>query len=140
MKINSYPALILFMSIGLAGCKQRSSAPDYPDEVYYRNAIMNKDKISAASKRALERNYDQGPEWFVEFRTAELIGDFAYEASLMISIMFTIPGPLAKPLTGTGDPERKVFPWDKTEIWYATSTDVWEWEEQGQAVDGTTGP
>ena len=34
----------------------------------------------------------------------------------------------------TGDPEAKVFPWDKTEVWYATSTDGIEWKEQGLAV------
>ena len=34
----------------------------------------------------------------------------------------------------TGDPDAKVFPWDYTEIWYATSKDGYEWKEQGLAV------
>lgn len=35
---------------------------------------------------------------------------------------------------GSGDPSQKVFPWDLTEVWYATSKDGWVWEEQGLAV------
>ena len=146
MRINLYPVLLLFLLIGLAGCKPRSSALDYPDEVYYRNAIMNKDKMSLASKRALEQNYDQGPEWFVEFKTDELKGDFAYEEGVTRrdpTRVITIDGKYYVYYSratgetfgfGTGDPEKKVFPWDKTEVWYATSTDGWDWKEQGQAV------
>ena len=41
---------------------------------------------------------------------------------------------------GTGDPEAKVFPWDLSEVWYATSVDGWDWQEQGLAVGrGKTG-
>lgn len=35
---------------------------------------------------------------------------------------------------GSGDPEKKVFPWDKTEVWYATSKDGNQWDEQGVAI------
>jgi hypothetical protein len=35
---------------------------------------------------------------------------------------------------GTGDPEKRVFPWDQTEVWYATSADGREWKEEGLAV------
>ncbi|MDU0355111.1 family 43 glycosylhydrolase [Paraglaciecola aquimarina] len=35
---------------------------------------------------------------------------------------------------GTGDPDAKVFPWDKTQIWFATSEDGITWKEQGMAV------
>lgn len=35
---------------------------------------------------------------------------------------------------GTGDPNKKVFPWDLTEIGYATSKDGWTWTERGRAV------
>jgi len=41
---------------------------DYPDSVYDYLAIPKSDKLSAASKRALERNYAQGPEWYMEFK------------------------------------------------------------------------
>lgn len=34
----------------------------------------------------------------------------------------------------TGDPEKKVWPWDQAELWYATSPDGIEWTEQGCAV------
>ncbi|MGG4036408.1 family 43 glycosylhydrolase [Paenibacillus cisolokensis] len=34
----------------------------------------------------------------------------------------------------TGDPEAKVFPWDYSEIWYATSPDGVHWTERGRAV------
>lgn len=121
-------------------------AQEYPDEVYDHNAITNKDKLSAASKRALERNYDQGPEWYCEFRTHDLKGDFAYEEGVtrrdpsdIITVDDTYYVYYSKATGktfgfGTGDPEKKVFPWDKTEIWYATSKDGWTWKEQGRAV------
>jgi len=136
----------------LVGCNTPSQKPvtetrtNYPDEVYERNAIINKDKLSAASKRALERNYDQGPEWYGEFQTKDLKGDFVYEEGVTRrdpSAVITVDGTYyvyysrATGKTygfGTGDPENKVFPWDKTEVWYATSTDGWEWKEQGLAV------
>ena len=35
---------------------------------------------------------------------------------------------------GTGNPDLKVFPWDLTEVWYATSTDGQHWTEKGLAV------
>jgi predicted GH43/DUF377 family glycosyl hydrolase len=35
---------------------------------------------------------------------------------------------------GTDAPEAKVFPWDKCEVWFATSTDGWTWREQGRVV------
>ena len=41
------------------------------------NRQPNASKLSAASKRALA--YTKGPEWFVEFREADLQGDFAYQ-------------------------------------------------------------
>lgn len=34
-----------------------------------------------------------------------------------------------------GDIENdKVFPWDRCDIWYATSEDGWTWKEEGIAV------
>ncbi len=33
-----------------------------------------------------------------------------------------------------GDPDLKIFPWDKADIWYATSLDGINWAEQGCAV------
>lgn len=131
----------------LAACAQpQPETADYSDDVYYRNAILNKDAVSLASKRALERNYDQGPEWYLEFQTSDLQGDFAYEEGVTRrdpSRVLTVDGKYYVYYSrttgetrgfGTGDPEAKVFPWDKTEVWYATSEDGWTWNEQGLAV------
>ena len=101
-------------------------------------------KLSAASKRAL--NYTLGPEWFCQFRVSDLQGDFQYEESVIrrdpsavIQVGDTFytwytkgEGEIAG--FGTGDPSKKVFPWDLTEVWYATSKDGWVWHEQGLAV------
>ena len=108
------------------------------------NPSDNNQKLSAASKRALA--YTKGPEWFVEFREADLLGDFAYEKGVIRrdpSAVHKIDGTYYVWYTkgvgetagfGSGDPSKKVFPWDLTEVWYATSEDGWVWEEQGLAV------
>jgi hypothetical protein len=109
-------------------------------------AITNKETLSAASKRAIKRRYDQGPQWFMDFKTHDLKGDFAYQAGVTRrdpSDIITVNGRYyvyyskATGKTfgfGTGDPDKKVFPWDKSEVWYATSEDGWTWKEQGLAV------
>ena len=144
---------LLWLTLSLAAC---TSCPDsdlppqgraeYPDEVYERNAIMNKETLSLASKRALERDYDQGPEWYCEFTYHDLEGDFAYEEGvtrrdpsgiITVGDTYYVYYSRATGKTygfGTGDPEKKVFPWDKTEVWYATSQDGKDWKEQGIAV------
>ncbi|MBE0695976.1 MAG: family 43 glycosylhydrolase [Anaerolineaceae bacterium] len=100
--------------------------------------------LSASSKRALA--YNKGPEWFCEFREHDLGGDFAYEKGVIRrdpSAVLNIGGIYYVWYTrgegettgfGSGDPSKKVFPWDLTEVWYATSKDGWEWKEQGRAV------
>lgn len=100
--------------------------------------------LSAASKRAL--TYDKGPEWFIEFREMDLGGDFQYEKGVIRrdpSAVLNIDGTFYVWYTkgegetagfGSGDPSKKVFPWDLTEVWYATSKDGWDWQEQGLAV------
>lgn len=100
--------------------------------------------LSAASRRAL--HYTLGPEWFCEFREHDLQGDFAYEegvirrdpsAVLLIGDTYYVWYTRGEGQTAgfdTGDPSQKVFPWDLTEVWYATSKDGWDWKEQGLAV------
>ena len=100
--------------------------------------------LSAASKRALA--YNKGPEWFCEFKVDDLQGDFAYEegvirrdptAVLKIEGIYYVWYTRGEGETvgfGSGDPTAKVFPWDLTEVWYATSQDGWTWTEQGLAV------
>jgi len=104
----------------------------------------NDRSLSAASKRAL--NYTRGPEWFCEFRESDLTGDFAYEegvlrrdpsAVIQIDDTYHVWYTRGEGETvgfHSGDPEAKVFPWDLTEVWHATSKDGWEWNEEGQAV------
>jgi len=146
--------LLSCIILGVTGCHQHisyqenmeESKRDYPDSVYDYLAIPKTSKLSAASKRALERNYAQGPEWYMEFEVHDLKGDFAYEEGVtrrdpsdIITVDDTYYVYYSKATGetygfGTGDPEKKVFPWDKTEVWYATSKDGWTWNEQGKAV------
>jgi hypothetical protein len=134
------------MLIGLPTVISAEEPHHLSDDAFDRLAIGNKDKLSAASKRAIERNYDQGPEWYCEFSVSDLKGDFAYEegvtrrdASAVITVgdtyyVYYSRGTGETAGFGSGDPEKKVFPWDKTELWYATSKDGWDWKEQGLAV------
>ncbi|MCB8959777.1 MAG: glycosyl hydrolase [Ardenticatenales bacterium] len=108
------------------------------------NSSEQRQFLSAASRRALA--YTKGPEWFCHFREHDLGGDFAYEAGVIRrdpSAVLLIDGLYHVWYTrgvgetagfGTGDPAAKVFPWDLTEVWHATSVDGWEWREQGLAV------
>ncbi len=104
----------------------------------------NNTLLSAASRRALA--YTMGPEWFIEFREMELGGDFAYEEGIIrrdpSAVIFVngyyytwyTRGDGATAGFGTGDPDKKVFQWDLTEVWYARSKDGWDWQELGRAV------
>ncbi|RMG27001.1 MAG: glycosyl hydrolase [Bacteroidetes bacterium] len=139
-------ALILLAGCGAASSESSATEATYSDEAYEFLAIPKDGKLSAASKRALERHYDQGPEWYCEFTTHDLRGDFAFEEgvtrrdpSAVITVgdtyyVYYSRGTGETKGFHTGDPENKVFPWDKCEIWYATSQDGWEWKEQGLAV------
>ncbi len=106
--------------------------------------MVRKRKLSAASKRAL--HYTKGPEWFCQFTQKDVSGDLAYEEGLnrrdpsavirvgeLYYVWYT-RSPGASAGFGTGDPSRKVFPWDLSEVWCATSKDGWEWKEQGRAL------
>lgn len=63
----------------LTGATLRQVGP----QVYEFLAISNPHKMSLASKRAVERHYDQGPEWYREFRLHDLKGDLAYEEGVI---------------------------------------------------------
>ena len=102
-------------------------------------------KMSSATKRAMERNYFQSSEWFCDFRESSIKGLEAEEGihrrdpSSVIKVDDTYYVYYSKsygPHVGfhSGDLSAKVFPWDYTEIWYATSKDTYTWEEQGVAV------
>lgn len=117
-----------------------------PKDMYDFLGITDSNHLSAASKRAIERHYDQGPEWYCDFRTYDLKGDLAYEEGVIRrdpSAVIRVDGLYYVYYTrgtgktagfGNGDPTKKVFPWDLTEVWYATSPDGWTWNENGLAV------
>lgn len=117
----------------------------YSEEHFEQLGITNRDKLSAASKRALE--WDRwSNEWFGEFQVFDLQGDLAYEEG----VVRRDPSGIIKrddkyfvwysrstgPTDGfAGDIENeKVFPWDRCDIWYATSMDGWSWKEEGLAI------
>ena len=117
-----------------------------PDKVDYLG-ITNVDHLSAASKRALAwPEGSRSNEWFIQYQTFDLKGDFAYEEgvvrrdpSAVIKVgdtYYTWYSRSTGPSQGFGGDieNEKVFPWDRCDIWYATSKDGWTWEEQGIAV------
>lgn len=118
----------------------------YSQEDFDYLAISNPETMSLASKRALERSYHKYANWYGVFYKHELTGDLNHEkgvirrdpsAVLLIDDLYYTwyTKSVGRAVGfGTGDPEAKVFPWDKSEIWYATSKDGWHWEEQGTAI------
>ncbi len=116
-----------------------------------RLGITDPHHLSSASKRALQWP-KIGNEWFGEFEVFDLQGDLAYEEgvvrrdpSAIIKVehkYFVWYSRSLGPTDGfAGDIERdKVFPWDRCDIWYATSEDGWVWKEEGLAIErGTPG-
>ncbi|WP_095498518.1 glycoside hydrolase family 117 protein [Paraferrimonas haliotis] len=108
---------------------------------------MEHEQLSLASQRARARGYDdKGPEWLTEFDVEPLKGDFAFEQGVIrrdpTSVLY-IDGVYHCWYTkGEGEtvgfdssnPNDKVFPWDLTEVWHATSEDSYTWQEQGAAI------
>lgn len=144
---------IVMMTLLVFSCTQVEENRDidlveqqYTEEAYDFLAIGNPETMSAASKRALRNNYHKYEEWFGTFHNHELTGNVGYEKGVIRrdpTMVIQVDGLYYTWYTkstgetvgfGSGDPEKKVFPWDKSEIWYATSTDGWEWTEQGLAV------
>ncbi len=109
--------------------------------------ITDVNHLSTASKRALKWPMDLGNEWFIQFGPLQpLKGDLAYEEGVVRRDPSAIIKENGKyyvwytkstgPTQGFGgDIEtEKVFPWDRCDIWYATSEDGWTWKEEGPAV------
>jgi hypothetical protein len=115
------------------------------DETLDFYGITDKNHLSAASKRALAWPR-MGNEWFIEYEVFDLKGDFAYEEGVVRrdpSSLIKVGGLYYCWYTrGTGKVDgfdgdietSKVFPWDRCDIWYATSEDKITWKEQGPAV------
>ena len=125
--------------------KTESTMNEISDADLDRLGITNRDYLSAASKRALAWP-KIGNEWFGEFKVSDLKGDLAYEegvvrrdpsAVIKVDSLYFV---WYSKSTGTtqgfgGDIENdKVFPWDRCDIWYATSRDGITWKEEGMAV------
>ena len=140
----------VFISIILGSChskevEEHDSAAVVTDEDLDRLGITSRDHLSAASKRALAWP-ELSNEWFGEFQVFDLKGDLAYEEGIVRrdpSAVIKLDGKYfvwysksIGPTQGFGaDIENdKVFPWDRCDIWYASSDDGWTWNEEGLAV------
>ena len=101
------------------------------------------EKQSAATKRASA--YTRHCEWFCEFRTSPARGlgrepginrrdpSSVIKVGDLYYVYYTRnEGPHFG--FGTGDTSAKVWPWDYSDVWYATSPDGENWTEQGLAV------
>ncbi len=102
-------------------------------------------KKSSATIRAEERNYFQNSDWFCDFKYSEVNGLGAEEGihrrdpSSVINVDGTYYVYYTKSYGAhvgfhSGDLNAKVFPWDHSEVWYATSKDGIEWAEQSVCV------
>ncbi len=104
-------------------------------------------KLSAATQRAIDRNYFQSPEWYCEIITKRITGQLAEHKP---DVVRRDPSAVIKSGDhyhvwytrsigqshgfGSGDLEAKTFPWDHCDVWHAISSDGWHWEERGLAV------
>lgn len=149
------PYLITFLLFGACQESQPEQTAEmesgtYSQQDYDFLAIGNPETMSAASKRALRDGYHKNEDWYGRFQTQELKGDVGYEKGVIRrdpSMVIQVDGlyyvwysKSSEKTYGfdTGDPEKKVFPWDKSEVWYASSKDGWTWKEEGLAI--TYGP
>lgn len=140
--IKAFIAILSVFTVGNACAKK---IIDADTSRYDKLGITNKDTLSAASKRALLWP-DIGNEWYGNFHTQDLEGDFAYEEGVVrrdpSSVLYenglyhTWFSRSTGETQGFSDPiNNKVFPWDKTDIWHATSKDGISWKEHRAAVE-----
>jgi len=107
--------------------------------------IPRGNKLSAAMQRAMKwKNHSS--DWYFEYKVTPLKGDFAYEKGVVRrdpssiikenNLYYVWYSRSVGPTQGfAGNIENdKVFPWDRCDIWYATSKDGITWKEQGPAV------
>lgn len=102
---------------------------------------------SLATKRARQRGYfDQGAEYYCNFNYDSPCKGLEQEEGVNRrdpSAVIEVDGVFYTYYTynqgphlgfGSGDLEAKVWPWDRSDIYYATSIDGYTWEEQGIAI------
>ncbi|MEM9338450.1 MAG: glycosyl hydrolase [Bacteroidota bacterium] len=153
MKIRSMKFLsILLLFSFLFSCEQNNKGsiveevPEISDEKLDFLGITNKDYLSAASKRALAWPESLTNEWFGQFTVHDLKGDLAFEEGVVrrdpsaiikedgkYFVWYSKSTEVTDGFDGDIENE-KVFPWDRCDIWYATSEDGWTWKEEGIAV------
>ena len=99
--------------------------------------------LSSATRRA--QQYTGSTEWFCEFSATEItglgpeVGVHRRDPSSVLLVDGTFHTWYSRSTGetvgfGSGDLAAKVFPWDLSEIWHATSADGRVWAEQGRAV------
>ena len=158
MKIKIQILLLISIITIMSSCNQKPAIKamekdqinqpniEVTDEEMDFLGITDRNHLSAASIPALKWP-NIGNEWFIEFGDLKpLKGDLAYEEGVVRrdpSAMIMENGKYyvwysksTGPTQGFGgDMENeKVFPWDRCDIWYATSADGWTWKEEGVAV------
>ncbi|MCW2120064.1 hypothetical protein M2326_002380 [Flavobacterium sp. 7A] len=153
--INKSVLGLLTLAMPISAIAQSTKCKMEEEKQLKKDAIELKDKLgimdvnhlSAASKRALKWPKDLGNEWFIEFGNLQpLKGDLAYEEGVVRRDPSAIIQENGKyyvwytkstgPTQGFGGDmaNEKVFPWDRCDIWYATSQDGWTWKEEGIAI------
>ncbi len=143
MKRTRLLTLVASLMLSTCALSQETITPT-PEQVDYFG-ITNPNKLSAATKRALQWKR-LGNEWYVQFTLHDLKGDLAYEEGVVRRDPSGIIRENGKyylwysrsvgSTQGFGGSvfKDKVWPWDRCDIWYATSTDGLTWMEQGLAV------
>jgi len=108
-------------------------------------------KMSAASFRWLnyiesetaykKLTYKEDPAWKLEFKQTDLSGDFVSDPNIIrrdpsavIKVGDLYYAYYTRGMRYAEGPDKKYFPWDQCDLWYATSTDGWTWKEKGLAV------
>lgn len=151
MKKNLFYSYIILLVFGSNACVKTKSVDDnikISDKKIDFLGITNKDKLSAATLRSLNWTDEQlyNNDWYFEYNVYDLKGDFSYEKGVVRrdpSAIIKHNGvfycwyskSIGKTVGFDGNPlVDKVFPWDRCDIWYATSKDGMTWVEQGIAI------
>ncbi|WP_075602376.1 glycoside hydrolase family 117 protein [Saccharicrinis aurantiacus] len=151
---KSLIVLASVLTLGMVSCNHADEKKTCCSEDKYSNisdakldklGITDKNHLSAASKRALDWP-ERTNDWYMEFEVFDLKGDLAYEEGVVrrdpsaiikedgkYFIWYTRSTGKVDGFAGDIDND-KVFPWDRCDIWYATSDDGITWKEEGPAV------
>ena len=142
--IYAFASLFVLSCTTSQKSEHENSIEDYSEKALDLG-VPKGNKLSAAMQRAIDWK-ERDNTWFIEYSTMPLKGDLAYEKGVVRrdpSAILKIDGEYyvwySKSYGETdgfaGDIDNdKVFPWDRCDIWYATSKDGITWKEQGIAV------